>query len=135
MAARTILITIDDQKAAEQFVLELYNDGLMDRDRQILVPAGTKLDAMIARPSLGCHCTGGTGKMGKHSDFGWRQVPKFGWWVHARCKRPSATVVRDWIRNMLNGAHNLLPVLIPDREWVQPNKVIDYDGRSLRAKS
>ena len=98
--ARSVLMTFTDNAVSEQFVRDM---AVIDRDGRPFVPAGVTIDAVVARPTLWCKCTGHMKK-----DFGYKGIPKFGWWVHARCQRPTKHIVDHWLENHLNGCVNLL---------------------------
>jgi hypothetical protein len=111
--ARIIVMTISDNDEAEQFARAMLE---AERTDWPLVPACTTIDAMIARPTLGCKC--GLGKRGKQ--VGWTRAPRFGWFIHSLCRRPSPYVVRDFVSNMLGGCRNLLVELDPEGNFAQP---------------
>ena len=90
-----------------------------------MLPAGARIDAMIARPSLACPCGSTGNKMKKGDAFGFTQSPRFGWWVHAKCHRPTATIVRNFIANLLGGYRNLMADIDPSKEWPQLSHVLD----------
>ena len=92
--ARTILITIQDNEAAELFARQMlaspeppdYLAGLVE------VPEGATIDAMVARPTKYCRCTPTQLRQGRHGPKivrNWTRTPRFGWFVCSRCKRPS----------------------------------------------
>jgi hypothetical protein len=101
--ARIVVLSFDSNEAAESFAAVSMNDD---------VPY--KVEAMIARPTTGCRGPHRVpGKM--KPERGWSRTIRFGWFVCAVCKKPSATVVRDFIANMLGGYNNLLPELFGDK--------------------
>jgi hypothetical protein len=120
--ARTILLTIKDNAAAEAFVKTVDeaqqdpsvwrpDDPIWGEIVRVLV-ADAKLDAVVARPTAACNCTGTQKKRGRIKPLGdYTRTPHFGWWVHAGCRKPDRLIVRRFIRNMLGGYTNLLPEL------------------------
>jgi hypothetical protein len=119
--ARIILLNVPDNAAAEDFareMLEAEKAGIPLPSDMPALPEGTTIEALIARPTLACKCGSQGNKM--KAAMGWSRTPKFGWWVHAGCNRPAPMVVRDWVKNMLNGTRNLLADIAPDEKWPQP---------------
>src|ERR1700747_2218117 len=116
MAKRTVILTIDDNKEAEQFAREMVAamgaDPPLDNVSMPRVPAGATIQALLAQPSRGCTCQGGP--------EGWSRVPRFGWFICTECKKPNAIVVKNWISNHLNGCATLLEELFPGQGWAQP---------------
>lgn len=107
--ARTILLTIKDNEVAEEFarqMLEAPGKGMP------FVPQGTTIDAMIARPTLACKCSNSDKRQGRIKSLGdFTRARRYGWWVHAKCKRPTRAIVDRFIENHLGGYNNLLPTL------------------------
>jgi hypothetical protein len=109
--ARAFIITIGDNDAAETLV-DLWDEikdgsgsrniGLAIQEMGLIIGAHAEMETMVARPTAACRCN-----MGKQ-DKGYSKTLRFGWWVHT-CKKPAATVVRDFIKNMTIGYNNLLP--------------------------
>jgi hypothetical protein len=132
MAARTIILNMPDAKAAAEFAKAMLkaqtSEIPLETAAMPYVPKGATIEALIARPSLGCECSGG----GKKDD-GWTYFPTFGWWLHPRCKRPSMYIIRHWISNHLGGCRNLMADIAPDQEWAQP--ILGIDPRSERMRS
>jgi len=119
---RTIVISFKDNEAAELFcklqVGEVLGATETMRDQLVelaFLAREAKLDAMIARPTASCRCTKGFGKM-NNNNYGWTRTLRFGWWVHAACKKPSRYVVRDFIRNMIIQNNDLLPELFSEHD-------------------
>jgi hypothetical protein len=109
--ARVIIISVESNGEAESFAR-----WMVDKDKEgynedmPVVPPGAKIEAMIAKPTVACR--GPHRVPGKlRSQMGWTRTQRFGWWVCSVCKKPSPTVVRDFIRNMCNGHNDLLPEL------------------------
>jgi hypothetical protein len=111
--ARIIILSIESNAEAEDFARWLLDGNApktWDEGDLPVVPRGTKIEAMIARPTVACR--GPHRVPGKlRSQMGWTRTQRFGWWVCSVCKKPSPTVVRDFIRNMCNGHNDLLPEL------------------------
>src|SRR6516165_10415266 len=118
---RTLLISIKDNKQAEVLVREIAErQGLLDDDAEpyltdnelMLGIVGLfDLNAMIARPTLGCKCSGKPAGR----KVGYTQTERFKWWVHGAvgCKRPTTYIVRNFIRIILSGNADLLSEIIP----------------------
>jgi hypothetical protein len=105
--ARIIVLSVEDNESAEMFAAALLEPPENGRP---FVPPGVKIEAMIARPTVGCK--GPHRVQGRlRSEHGWTRTQRFGWWVCSTCKKPSRTVVRDFVLNMLGGSNNLLPEL------------------------
>jgi hypothetical protein len=123
--ARTLIITWPDNEAAERFATILHQlqtktyEGLTDEGLSELGDLLTdgdelpEMDAMVARPTKGCRCTSAERRRGRQKELGdWTRTPRFGWFVHAGCRRPSAYVVRHFVANMLGGYKDILPEVI-----------------------
>lgn len=120
MAARVIILTFKDEKAAEQFARlktqweEEDFEAPPGTEGEVLalgaiVAAQTKLEAIVAKPSNPCTCTSS-----KHVNRGggYTKTKKFGWWVHAACAKPEMRVIQDFIKNMiLSSGNDLLPAM------------------------
>jgi hypothetical protein len=106
--ARIIILSIPDNAEAEDFARWMLDrDG---REDQPVVPPGATIEAMVARPTVACrgpHRVPGKIK----SQMSWTRTVKFGWWVCGVCKKPAATIVRDFVENMLGGHNDLLPTV------------------------
>lgn len=143
---RTVLISIPDNAQAEQIVKELgqrlgldpYGRGedgdgdLTDEEFvSLLIASGLTLDAMVARPTKWCTC-GGTKGAGSRTT-GYAQSERYHWWVHRarkgkpRCNKPTRFIVDHWIRNMLNGARDILGEVIPSHK-----EEVDHLDRGAR---
>jgi len=111
--ARVIILSIEDNAEAEDFARWLLEGKAPTAEAEgdlPVVPPGAKIEAMIARPTVGCR--------GPHrvpgrlrSEHGWTRTQRFGWWVCSVCKKPSPMVVRNFIDNMTGGYNDLLPEL------------------------
>jgi hypothetical protein len=124
--ARIILLGFKDNDAAEAFIrdmdriqsLDPVSSSLMGELGVITASAG-KVEALVARPTLTCKCSSTGMHQGKKTGAGFTKTAKFGWWVHAKCRRPTSYIVKNFITNMLNGHNDLLPEL---RESWQPKE-------------
>jgi len=106
--ARILVLSIADNAEAEWFAKRLLEN--QELRISTLMPSSTRIEAMIARPTVACR--GPHRVQGKiKSQMGWTRTVKFGWWVCGICKKPAATVVRDFVENMLGGYNDLLPTL------------------------
>lgn len=111
--ARIIILSVPENEEAEDFARWLLDGNApktWDEGDLPVVPRNTTIEAMIARPTIGCrgpHRVPGKLK----SQMSWTRTQRFGWWVCGVCKKPSPTVVRNFIDNMLGGHNNLLPEL------------------------
>jgi hypothetical protein len=106
--ARTLILTIKDNGVAEEFARALLGEYSTVSP---LIPEGLTLDAMIARPTLFCKCPSHRqkGKIKSHGD--WSRAPRYGWFVHAVCRRPAKMVVERFIYNLIGSYNNLLDEL------------------------
>jgi hypothetical protein len=109
--ARVIILSFSDDTVAEKLV-ELKDSAERADNPQIdlvqlgLVVTQSEMEAMIARPTVFCRCTSGTGR-GTSS-----KTAKFGWWIHNQCRKPHYTIVKNFIHNMIVSVGNdLLPEL------------------------
>ena len=113
--ARVLVLSFKDNSAAEILIRSL--DRIQEQDWTlpevrfgelgVILAANAKVEAILARPVAGCKHRFVKGQP-------WKKTEVFGWYVHdvEGCKRPAATVVRDFIKNMLIASgNNLLPAL------------------------
>jgi hypothetical protein len=108
--ARSILITIPDNAVADKLAYDIANAA---HGGMPCLPQQTIIETIVARPTLWCKCTTTQRKRGRQKELGdYTAVPKFGWWVHALCQRPTKYIVDHWVENHLNGCVNLLPGII-----------------------
>ena len=123
--ARTILITFADNEEADKLIAE--HIALRTQPSSVPIEADAEqflgglllegvIEAVVAKPTKACHCRAGFGKMTSRGSYGWTQTRRFGWWVHAKCMKPSQGVVNKFIANMLNGNRNLLVEFLPPEE-------------------
>lgn len=118
---RTIILSFPDNKAAEEFargMLECQEKGMP------FVPRQTTIDAMVARPTMGCSCRSHGTRKGNRTISDFTLAERFGWFVHKVCKRPTQTIVNRFVGNMLGGCKDLLPELDSSRE---PANVYDRE--------
>lgn len=127
--ARVIILAFSDDAAAERFAQlkddfesnpDAETDPAEDEGKIILlgatVAAHTEMEAMIARPTVFCRCTSGTGKGTYY------KTTKFGWWIHRPCKKPTYTIVKNFIHNMtISVGNDLLPGLRKQRATLAAN--------------
>jgi hypothetical protein len=129
--SRTIILTIKDNAVAEEFARALLANAGNEDFQEVVVPLGTTLDALIARPTLGCRCS--SGQRGKIKNrWEWSRAPRYGWFVHTTCRRPAQMVVRRFIYNMLGGYNNLLDEL-REPEPKEPFQETHYDVPALKS--
>ncbi len=115
--ARLILLSCKNNDAAEAIVKAIlesddwHKEGWGDRVAELgtLVAAYSEPAWMIARPLNYCKC--GSSGGGKNHKKGWGKTKRFGWWVHEGCNRVSVMVMKNFVTNLLNGSHDLLPEL------------------------
>ena len=113
--ARALLLTFKDNSTAEAFVRKVWasqnieaESGLTDAaEIGLLIASAAKVEWMVARPTVWCRCGSGP----RNQQRGYIKTAKFGWWVHGVCNRVTYVIVRDFVKNMLNGANDLLPLL------------------------
>jgi len=149
MAARVLVLSFKDEKAAEQFARlkvqwEEYDENAPENVQAevltlgAIVAAETKLEAMVARPSNPCRCTSS-----KHVNRGggYTKTVKFGWWVHAACGKPEWRLIQDFIKNMiLSSGNDLLPGLKdkfkaerePALEGIETDAPADEQGQAAQ---
>jgi hypothetical protein len=124
---RTLIVSIADNDRAALIIRELAErQNLLGEDAEPTLTDGelmlelvehVQMDAMVARPTLACHC-GETRGAGKRTS-GYAQSSNFKWWVHTQCNRPTSYIVNRWISNMLNGARDLLHDIVPSHPEVR----------------
>jgi hypothetical protein len=118
--ARAIILSFKDNAAAEKFIRDL-DDAVSEENASpsisltneagMLAAAFGTVEAMVARPTIACHCTKGLGLHGSKGT-GYTKTKLFGWWIHAECKKPSPPLIHNFIRNMIVGVGNdLVPGL------------------------
>lgn len=113
--ARILVLSFKNNDAAEAVVKMLedaddpYQTGWGTRASAlgIALSSHARAEALIARPVAPCRHRFVKGQP-------WKKTERFGWYIHdvEGCRRPAATVVRDFIKNMLIASgNNLLPAL------------------------
>jgi hypothetical protein len=130
---RTLLISFKDNEAAETFAMEL---DILLRTKHLGVSSDTEerltallsqaqLDAMVARPTLACECSGKPAGR----KVGYVQTKRFHWWVHALqgCKRPTRYIVDNFISILMGGNRDILGETLPDHVEVKDN--LDIEAR------
>lgn len=132
--ARVVILSFENNAAANKFVKDinaLQNDGAspgaqVDKDEilrvGLLAATYSKLEALLARPTLACECTKGLGIRSQQykAVAGFGKTAKFGWWVHAACGRPTKMVVDNWIKNLIiSGGNNLLGQILTPKGPVE----------------
>lgn len=126
MGARVVIVSFAEEKNAEQFVRLMdrweldqpLNENAASQMSDEILAAGAilaataKVEAVVARPTVFCRCPT-PGVRGKNQfGGGYSKTVKFGWFVHAECRKPSYPIVKNYIVNMLMPAgNNLLPGL------------------------
>jgi len=122
--ARVIILSFRDNEAAEALIeklddlqgyafdpdaehpsLHVHQDNLMELGATLAAHA--KPEALLARPTAGCHCR----RKGRVQ--GWTRTKRFGWFVCPECNRPSTLVVKKWMSNLTGtvGGNNQLQEL------------------------
>lgn len=119
-------MSFKDNEAAEALIKETLKSqrdphgGVPISIAHIMCSSAT-VEAMMARPTAGCKC-----KTHKNHKQAWTRTVRFGWWVHASCKRPASLVVRNYIKNLIiSGGTNLLPEI--EAEMVPPTDTNQVD--------
>jgi hypothetical protein len=118
--ARVVVLSFRENESAESFLKLLQelqegnarfdsvvpNFNLTLQEMGLILGAGAKAEALLARPTLpGCQC-----KYKNQRD--WYKTKKFGWFVCPRCRRPHVLVIQGYISNLLiSGGNNLLSEL------------------------
>jgi hypothetical protein len=108
--ARVVILSFKDNEAAEALtrgLLKAQRDpmGGIPMELSAILVASSNVEAFLARPTASCRC-----KTHKNHKQAWTKTVRFGWWVHAACKRPSSLVVKNYIKNLIiSGGNNLLP--------------------------
>jgi hypothetical protein len=103
--ARFVLLQFDDDQEAEDFAeMALKQHGVIYDSREYIVCAGAKIWGIYQKPTKFCDCDGS----GKKTMIGFTRGKKYGWWIHAKCMKPTAKWAsgRQWFTVL--GA-NLLP--------------------------
>lgn len=122
--ARVVILSFENNAAANKFVKDLNASQNSDEvasskvaEMGLIAMSYSKLEALLARPTLACECTKGLGIRSQQykAVAGFGKTTKFGWWVHSACKRPTKLVVDRFIHNLIiSGGNNLLQqVLTP----------------------
>src|SRR3954469_2637252 len=103
--ARFVLLQFDDDQEAEDFVKEgALRYTTKWGDPSDTVPFDYKVWGVYQKPTRFCDCDGS----GKKTMIGFTRGKKYGWWIHAKCMKPTAKWAsgRQWFTVL--GA-NLLP--------------------------
>jgi hypothetical protein len=120
-------LSFKDNEAAEALIRETLKSqrdphGGVPMSIAHIVCSSATVEAMMARPTAGCKC-----KTHKNHKLAWTRTTRFGWWVHASCKRPASLVVKNYIKNLIiSGGTNLLPEI--EAEMVPPTDTIEVDN-------
>ena len=108
--ARAVILDFKDNEAAEMFV-QLLLQAQSDPETGAPIAMSTILAAhaavkgLFARPTAGCHCRGSA----RNHKLAYTRTVRFGWWVHAVCRKPSALVVKNFYKNIgISAGSNLL---------------------------
>lgn len=114
--AKYVLLSFDDDKAADEFV-QRFTDDVQERATYQRIGIYAFVRAVYKKPTKFCECTGVKNR-------GFTRGKKFGWWVCAQCGKPTSA----WAA----GAHwflalgkNLLPV---------DNRAPEYRGDGVFAR-
>ncbi len=68
---------------------------------------------MIARPTVYCKCNSTARRRGRQKELGdFTRTQRFGWFIHAVCKKPTRTVVQNFVANRIMGNNDLLPEIL-----------------------
>lgn len=127
MAGHRLVILDMTTEDAEDFVRQLHASGRLSvevtdsRDPLDGVVWDATVEAVVARPMVGCKCSVVTEsryqrrrrlKTGATKDQAYSRGPRFGWWVCSVCRKPSRAAVMHWVSSMLVGANDLLPEIL-----------------------
>ena len=114
MGHRIVLLEFANSSDAELVVQQMQDGGVLPGDPEVV--------GVIARPTVACECdmpvepAGGSRRrrksQAKSRQAGYYRSNRFGWWIHSKCHRPTKPVINAWIAGMLNGANDLLPVIL-----------------------
>lgn len=140
MPGRRIVLLDMATEDAEEFVRLV--DGVsevscFERDSGEERHFAANVEAVVARPTVWCKCDVPTEsrsqrrrRVAAKREGGWSRGARFGWWLCARCRKPSKAVVQHWITSMLVGANDLLPQILgtgsaipPSQRWVRDGGV------------
>lgn len=100
--ARLVVISFDDNEAAERFVDHMNNKmGAGALNQASIAIAYGHVEMLLAQPTMFCQC-----KNPDPKHFG--RTKKFGWYVHRKCNKPTERNGRS-LRSILSTAYNLLP--------------------------
>lgn len=120
-------MSFKDNEAAEALIKETLKSqrdpigGVPMSIAHIMCSSAT-VEAMMARPTAGCKC-----KTHKNHKLAWTRTQRFGWWVHASCKRPASLVVKNYIKNLIiSGGTNLLSEI--EAQMVPPANIDEVDN-------
>jgi hypothetical protein len=102
--ARFVLLQFDDDQEAENFVSDAFFPQRMSPLLQNFGYMTAKCWGVYQKPTRFCDCDGS----GKKTMIGFTRGKKYGWWIHAKCMKPTAKWAsgRQWFTVL--GA-NLLP--------------------------
>jgi hypothetical protein len=115
---RIVLLEMD-KEAAEAFVRSMTKN-----DTPAFVPVDRQectVQAVVAKPVVWCKCDVGPAQTRgqrrrtlARRESGWSRGKALGWWICAKCKKPSKAMVLHFVTAMLAGANDLLPQILDE---------------------
>ena len=132
MPGRRVVLIEMAKEDAEAFVRAMANNetpAFVPVDRQESI-----VQAVVAKPTTWCRCDVGEAQTRSQRrrtlarrESGWSRGKALGWWLCAKCRKPSKAVVTHFITTMLAGCNDLLPQILdesatpltPSERWRQ----------------
>lgn len=135
--ARLVLLSFANNAEAERFVREMEPGTATDEYPETIGEAvwHATVEWVVARPTNPCNCAMAPAgsdarkrrrRLSRTSRDAFTKGKRFGWWLHAACKRPTRLVIEKFATNMTNGAYDLMPEIIGDGR--EPNDLRRYPG-------
>lgn len=129
--ARLVLLSIPENALAERLVRGMIESP----DIAHVVPSSATVEWVAARPTDPCDCAmkadpvarrrrRASSRTGKDA---FTKGRRFGWWLHAACKKPTRLVIERFAVNMIGGNYDLTPEILGDLS-LTPNDLRQFPG-------
>lgn len=123
MAKRIVLLEME-KEAAERFVRTVVATSEVstyDRESEHEFGFEATVQAVVAKPQVWCKCDIGPAQTRSQRrktlakrDSGWSRGKSLGWWLCAKCRKPSKAMVVHFVTTMLAGCNDLLPQILDE---------------------
>jgi hypothetical protein len=124
--ARILMLRFAKAADAELLVKYLADhpdvEDMLGDDAANVLANGT-VEAVVAQPTTWCSCDidhvmarrsmrRASKRRAAGRESGWIRGNKYGWWLCARCGKPSRAMVEHFVTTMLAGCNDLLPEIL-----------------------